>query len=373
MVFIAQNGKRFDSNRLQTQLDLVGKQLPLNCFFEDTLEIFRKLVPKHYKKKSFALNALSEHFLGSKVPHRAKGDVETLWNLLKKFVPQNTLQFLQEMCLQHLEINSKQSKKSKTTKENSIQLYKWNQNSCFLDTYCVIWRYCIQDEFQANTKIISAKMTEFNKIMELHNKNNFQQAQDMMWSLAISIAKSFNQILERGQFGSINNLFDGLISSKDERDFFEVKWKLESQCDTCNHKEWKQSHQLGILFPLDMPLNNAEQAVEQWMESLTLFSHCNQINCIGTMDDTLQEFILPKCLVLEYPIQSNETKFIGQNLHLNIQDKSYKLHGIIYFQNGHFWCQFLNTNGKDKQKGWYHYNDIGKYRMCTVCWSKSQK
>ena len=94
------------------------------------------------------------------------------------------------------------------------------------------------------------------------------------------------------------------------------------------------------------------------MESLTLFSHCNQINCIGTMDDTLQELILPKCLVLEYPIQSNETKFIGQNLHLNIQDKSYKLHGIIYFQNGHFWCQFLNTNGKDKQKGWYHYNDM---------------
>jgi len=77
-LFIAHNGSSFDFILFEKEL---GKSMPGNWTFLDSLPITRKIlkIPKCNLE-----NLVMTFFPEKTVPHRAKGDVEHLWGVLKK-------------------------------------------------------------------------------------------------------------------------------------------------------------------------------------------------------------------------------------------------------------------------------------------------
>ena len=47
LFLLGHNATSYDENILSKQLDIVKQKLPENCFFEDTIRIFKKMVPKN--------------------------------------------------------------------------------------------------------------------------------------------------------------------------------------------------------------------------------------------------------------------------------------------------------------------------------------
>jgi len=360
LFLLGHNATSYDENILSKQLDIVKQKLPENCFFEDTIRIFKKMVPKKYNG-SFNLESLSKEFLNEVVQHRANKDVEVLWKLFKKLTPTgyNTIYILENICLQHIKKMIQPLKKER--KLDFIQLFNWNQNSCFLDTFCVIWQYCIHKNFLKNMESFSKNMNGLNKVLEMLDKGFFIEAQKNMWNLAINIAKELKVGTPKkiGDYGTIYDLFDGFVISQTERAYFSLKWILKKHCNFCQNTIFNEIQQLGLTLLTrenNNDFNNLEKAFQQKLHSLT--SEPSICICGKTMLQSLISVELPNCLIVEYPrIDSKNTNYIvNLQERIKLNGNVYCLNGVIYWNGNHYWCEFFL--GKS---GWFFYNDMKNF------------